>query len=1151
MAESCLWSDLRWQADVLVLWLQPTTESEARREAVFGHVKAVLQRHPDLQDIPIFLDGSYSSKTYLPDSDIDVTLGGNSSSLDEWVHHSNVALCRAAMSPVEFPAGQDASEGCAPSDSKRGGSCGAKPLGMHAAQSLQIRNVTFINGKVKVVTAVVGNLAVDVSAGRLGALAAAALLHEADRVLSAPGAPPLCRPPCSADLGKPHLFKRSLLLVKAWGLYESGPLMHAMEGAEPLPVLCSRGGRLSSHALSVMLLALFNETAEETAAYRQLLEHHAATRIFDATAGLSGRRGGAQGQGAGGEGASSCAVPVHGAPEAAAALQLSVDLVHPLSVLSRFLRCYSSFDWDRFALTVDGPVPLRPGIPAPCSVSCAGRPGSSADSSFWIRNQEHCAPRAARPLDHALTKVRDCLNTAGDGGDGGGGAAQPAPEGLRLASGFVVRPGMNIVDPLDPTNNLGAGVSRCSAQAITVACDWGRHRLEALVAHMSVKSGHNPSSGMASGPAPPAGRPFRASAIPAAADEADATSLDLLRVMFPAALAAYGPHPSLSPLMPVLEAPARSLRAGEVKPGGCTHTQETLRFVEGNGFRSDLLDHPLQKQPATLHQAAGLGYDVAGKMLGGGSTLDTLNAAIASRDAPARRRPRIVVGTLESSTPPPRSPACGGDKTPDKQPSPSCVSTPPHNRSSPLPAPGFLPIKSDAAVDKPLPLPAHLSEAKLRAASAEARLLSPATLPAAPAPHRKEKVRGRDKGRKGKSGAPSDAASHSAPSEAPSPALLFANSPGATRSRAVAAVSGALLLMAAGGAIWQSARDTNLVGSGSCVSPLWWGPSWDERRAVEASVEEGDERAGSNATPSKEPQQLDLSPENDVAFPISPLPDPPADPQSSNMFHGDIVRWIIRGGDAFLGDLAAPQQSEYKWLKNGQVVDGALPFLTITAASLADEGAYECLTREHGAEFVQFFAVTVRIAVPPSVSSSFVSWTLAVGGNLRLEAANATGVPPPQCSWIYLGTVVKPGQSWGGADVKLETGENGAIGGVLSVSGVTDEHGGTYTSVCRNAVGVAVWEEALIIVRYQAPQPPSAGAALTPGHAHVAQPQEDRRNASPRAAGPKVRGRENAVSRGAAARKEPPVSKKQATANAAGGATKSKGGRKKKIAKAS
>jgi hypothetical protein len=113
-------AEVRWQVDVLLLWLQPTALSEARRAAALAHVQAALLSEPGLKDARAFLTGSYAAKTYLPDADVDLTLIFPQPPIpDDWVHHVNAALCKAALraSPVE---------------------------------ALQVRNVTFINGRVKV-----------------------------------------------------------------------------------------------------------------------------------------------------------------------------------------------------------------------------------------------------------------------------------------------------------------------------------------------------------------------------------------------------------------------------------------------------------------------------------------------------------------------------------------------------------------------------------------------------------------------------------------------------------------------------------------------------------------------------------------------------------------------------------------------------------------------------------------------------------------------------------------------------------------------------------------------------------------------------------------------------------------------------------------
>lgn len=250
--------EVQWETDVLLLWLQPTAHSEARRKAVIERVNSVLTQSSDLKDAGVFLTGSYPTKTYLPDADVDIALhlppvaaDSSSSPSHSWVCAVNSALCQAAIEQTEADTSVDA--------------------------SLHIRNVTFVNGRVKVVTCLVGNLAVDVSAARKPALAAALLVEESDRALWSYGQRSFSNTdtlvlPLAADSAlscasqspqqhqQQHLLKRSLVLVKAWCLYESGALVAALAPwLDSVPVLCSRGGRLSTYAVSAMVLSLFND----------------------------------------------------------------------------------------------------------------------------------------------------------------------------------------------------------------------------------------------------------------------------------------------------------------------------------------------------------------------------------------------------------------------------------------------------------------------------------------------------------------------------------------------------------------------------------------------------------------------------------------------------------------------------------------------------------------------------------------------------------------------------------------------------------------------------------------------------------------------------------------------------------------------------
>lgn len=257
----------RWQCDVLLLWISPTEESEARRTMIFHFVAQILRSSPGLEKAEVLLTGSFAAKCYLPDSDIDLMLimpkvSRSSSSLEsdsDWVLLATNALCRAALASSLAP------------DSNGGVKYKRRPpvdkidnmepvLGCETGgPALQIRNTSFINANVKVVNCVVENLAVDVSAGRPAAVAVTLLLEECDLALSenirrspfgtgsaersqfSDGTNSVSTSSSDSrsssrnsnqnfvsmgntfvEAGSTHLLKRSILLVKAWCLYESG-----------------------------------------------------------------------------------------------------------------------------------------------------------------------------------------------------------------------------------------------------------------------------------------------------------------------------------------------------------------------------------------------------------------------------------------------------------------------------------------------------------------------------------------------------------------------------------------------------------------------------------------------------------------------------------------------------------------------------------------------------------------------------------------------------------------------------------------------------------------------------------------------------------------------------------------------------------------
>ena len=106
--------------------------------------------------------------------------------------------------------------------------------GRASPEAMDIRNVTLVNARTTVVNCLVLNIPVDVTANHVESVAAQLLLEETDRAV-----------------GQAHLFKRTVLLVKAWCRHES------CRYGDGVTVLSSRTGHLSTHAINVMVACLF------------------------------------------------------------------------------------------------------------------------------------------------------------------------------------------------------------------------------------------------------------------------------------------------------------------------------------------------------------------------------------------------------------------------------------------------------------------------------------------------------------------------------------------------------------------------------------------------------------------------------------------------------------------------------------------------------------------------------------------------------------------------------------------------------------------------------------------------------------------------------------------------------------------------------
>ncbi|EPS70249.1 hypothetical protein M569_04511 [Genlisea aurea] len=308
--EECL-SSAEEAAQRLLTFIHPTVESENMRRSVIDYVQRLVRSTLDCE---IFPYGSVPLKTYLPDGDIDFT-AFRCPNLDDSIAYDVYALILREE------------------EEKKG--------------EYRIREPQFIDAEVKLVKFILQDFVIDISFNQLGGLSTLCFLEQVDRLV-----------------GRNHLFKRSMILVKAWCYYESR-------------ILGSHHGLISTYALEILVLYVIDR--------------------FNSS--------------------------LHG----------------PLAVLHQFLCFYSRFDWEKYGVSLKGLICVS-SLPAIVVMKPESRCGASIfDERF-------------------LDECREMYSVA----------SSDAP--------FQAKH-LNIVDPLNESNNLGRSVNRGSFFRIQSALRYGASRL--------------------------------------------------------------------------------------------------------------------------------------------------------------------------------------------------------------------------------------------------------------------------------------------------------------------------------------------------------------------------------------------------------------------------------------------------------------------------------------------------------------------------------------------------------------------------------------------------------------------------------------------------------------------------------------------------
>ncbi|XP_059593517.1 uncharacterized protein LOC100253523 isoform X3 [Vitis vinifera] len=92
----------------------------------------------------------------------------------------------------------------------------------------EVKDIQFITAEVKLVKCLVKDIVIDISFNQLGGLSTLCFLEQVDRLI-----------------GKDHLFKRSIILIKSWCYYESR-------------ILGAHHGLISTYALEILVLYIFH-----------------------------------------------------------------------------------------------------------------------------------------------------------------------------------------------------------------------------------------------------------------------------------------------------------------------------------------------------------------------------------------------------------------------------------------------------------------------------------------------------------------------------------------------------------------------------------------------------------------------------------------------------------------------------------------------------------------------------------------------------------------------------------------------------------------------------------------------------------------------------------------------------------------------------
>jgi hypothetical protein len=439
------YAPLRSDINTVIRHLSPSASAETQRNIVISCASKLLSS----AGFETCLVGSYGLRTYLPDSDINLVIrkngcvdcsipdrrSNNSSSSSRtisantndnstaWYMRVNEALCMASAEN-------------------------------HRNNGGRVRNVSFVPGQVKVVNCTLNNISVDVSEITPGPLLTMKLYDNLDR-----------------SIGRNHLFKRSVILIKGWLKHDalrvltSVSVNHHQSRTKRSKRRGGRGGR-GGRGLGVSIDKISGSVGADSMIGANNQE-------------IMGARVG---------GMSPCALitliatvfykslsPSDVNAEQQNQLQLHSSIHHPLDALVQFFRTYAEFDWSKYCVTLTGPKSLQPS-PRSSSPSPSSSSPMNTTSTNETPFQNHASiEHTAYQISVATNMVKEALGPLESSSFG-----QSVLSSLLSSSvdnSNLPRRSCAIVDPLDPKNNLAKSLQQERFQLFVRALSCGQRLL--------------------------------------------------------------------------------------------------------------------------------------------------------------------------------------------------------------------------------------------------------------------------------------------------------------------------------------------------------------------------------------------------------------------------------------------------------------------------------------------------------------------------------------------------------------------------------------------------------------------------------------------------------------------------------------------------